>query len=68
MYLPLNIAVICIASDFVDEILEAYEAAMSSMLKSKYISEISIISENALNKIAKFNNTESVYDRQKDTI
>lgn len=53
------------SKDFVDEILEAYEAAMSSMLKSKYISEISIISENALNKIAKFNNTESVYDRQK---
>lgn len=50
---------------FVDEILEAYEAAMSSMLKSKYISEISIISENALNKIAQFNSTESEYDRQK---
>ncbi len=50
---------------FVDGILEAYEAAMSSMLKTKYISEISVISENAANKIAEFNHTECEYDRSK---
>lgn len=50
---------------FVDGILEAYETAMASMLKSKYISEISVISENAANEIAKFNHTESDYDRNK---
>lgn len=35
------------------------------MLKSKYVSEISVISENAVNKIAEFNHTECEYDRSK---
>ena len=48
---------------FVAGMLEAYEAAMNSMLKAKYISEISVISENAVDTIAKFNRTESDYGR-----
>ena len=50
---------------FIDGILDAYEAAMKSMLKSKYVSEISVISENAADKIAEFNHTEREYDRSK---
>ena len=50
---------------FVDGILEAYEAAMTSMLKNRYVSEISIISENAVNQIAQFNDTACEYDRSK---
>lgn len=50
---------------FVDGMLEAYEAAMNSMLKSKYISEISVISQNAANQIATFNSTENDYGRSK---
>ena len=50
---------------FVDGMLEAYEAAMASMLKSKYISEISVISQNAANQIATFNSTENDYGRSK---
>ena len=38
---------------------------MQSMLKSKYISEISVISQNGVNKIAEFNNTACEYDRSK---
>ena len=48
---------------FIDGILEAYEAAMQSVLKAKYVSEISIISEKAANKIASFNDTACEYDR-----
>lgn len=51
------------SEDFVGGILEAFETAMDSMLKTKYISEISILSENAENKIAEFNHTECEYDR-----
>ena len=43
--------------EFVKGILDAYEAAMDSMLKAKYISEISILSGNAADKIAEFNHT-----------
>lgn len=50
---------------FVDGMLEAYETAMDSMLKSKYISEISVISPNAVNQIATFNSTENDYGRSK---
>ena len=50
---------------FVDGMLEAYEAAMDSVLKSRYVSEISIISENAVKKIAQFNATACEYDRSK---
>ncbi len=50
---------------FVDGILEAYEAAMDSMLKNRYVSEVSIISENAVNQIAQFNDTANEYDRSK---
>ena len=50
---------------FIDGILDAYEAAMGSMLKKKYVSEISVISQDGVNKIAEFNHTEAEYDRSK---
>ena len=50
---------------FVAGILEAYEAAMDSLLKTKYVAEISVISENALAKLAQFNDTACEYDRSK---
>ena len=50
---------------FVAGMLEAYEAAMDSMLKNKYVSEVSILSENAVKKIAEFNDTACKYDRTK---
>ena len=50
---------------FIDGILDAYEAAMGSMLKTKYVSEISVISQDGVNKIAEFNHTEAEYDRSK---
>ena len=53
------------SEDFIDGILDAYEAAMGSMLKTKYVSEISVISQNGVNKIAEFNHTEAEYDRSK---
>ena len=51
------------SEEFVKGILDAYEAAMDSMLKAKYISEISILSGNAADKIAEFNHTAQEYDR-----
>ncbi|MDD5803771.1 MAG: amino acid adenylation domain-containing protein [Clostridia bacterium] len=53
------------SQDFIEGILDSYEAAMGSMLKNKYISEISVISQNGVNKIAEFNNTACEYDRSK---
>ena len=53
------------SEDFVGGILEAYEAAMNSLLKTKYVSEISVISENALDRLAQFNDTACEYDRSK---
>ncbi|MBD8993110.1 MAG: non-ribosomal peptide synthetase, partial [Blautia sp.] len=50
---------------FIDGILDSYEAAMSSMLKTKYVSEISVISQSGVNKIAEFNHTENEFDRSK---
>ena len=50
---------------FVEGILESYEAAMNSLLKTKYVSEISIISENALDRLTQFNDTACEYDRSK---
>ena len=50
---------------FVEGILDSYEAAMNSLLKTKYVSEISVISENALDKLAQFNDTACEYDRNK---
>ena len=50
---------------FIVGILEAYEAAMKSMLKTKYVSEISVISQNAEDQIAEFNQTACEYDRSK---
>lgn len=38
---------------------------MSSLLKNKYVSEISVISRNGVNKIAEFNQTKQEYDRSK---
>ena len=51
------------SEEFVKGILDVYEAAMDSMLKAKYISEISILSGNAADKIAEFNHTAQEYDR-----
>jgi len=50
---------------FIDGILDSYEAAMSSALKTKYVSEISVISQSGVNKIAEFNHTENEFDRSK---
>ena len=50
---------------FIDGILDSYEAAMSSMLKTKYVSKISVISQSGVNKIAEFNHTENEFDRSK---
>lgn len=50
---------------FVRGILESYEAAMDSLLKAKYISEVSVLSQNGADKIAEFNNTACEYDRSK---
>ena len=50
---------------FINGILEAYEAAMQSLMKARYVSDVSVISQNAVNKIAEFNHTECVYDRTK---
>ena len=50
---------------FVNGMLEAYEAAMESMLKAKYVSEVSVLSRNAADEIAEFNHTECDYDRSK---
>ena len=38
---------------------------MDSLLKAKYISEVSVLSQNGADKIAEFNNTASEYDRSK---
>ena len=46
--------------------LDVYKRqAMSSMLKTKYVSEISVISQSGVNKIAEFNHTENEFDRSK---
>ena len=50
---------------FVRGILESYEAAMDSLLKAKYISEVSVLSRNGADKISEFNNTACEYDRSK---
>lgn len=50
---------------FVRGMLESYEAAMDSLLKAKYISEVSVLSRNGADKIAEFNNTACEYDRSK---
>ena len=50
---------------FVRGILESYEAAMDSLLKAKYISEVSVLSRNGADTIAEFNNTACEYDRSK---
>ena len=50
---------------FVRGMLESYEAAMDSLLKAKYISEVSVLSQNGADKIAEFNNTACEYDRSK---
>lgn len=50
---------------FVRGMLESYEAAMDSLLKAKYISEVSVLSQNGADKISEFNNTACEYDRSK---
>ena len=50
---------------FVRGMLESYEAAMDSLLKAKYISEVSVLSQNGADTIAEFNNTACEYDRSK---
>ena len=40
---------------FVRGMLESYEAAMDSLLKAKYISEVSVLSQNGADTIAEFN-------------
>ena len=50
---------------FIRGMLESYEAAMDSLLKAKYISEVSVLSQNGADTIAEFNNTACEYDRSK---
>ena len=50
---------------FVNGMLEAYEAAMKSMLKAKYVSEVSVFPIRTADEIAEFNHTECDYDRSK---
>ena len=65
MYLLQNIAATCTAKHLLMECLKPMKQQCNSMLKSKYISEISVISANAVNQIAEFNNTACEYDRSK---
>ena len=55
----------CTVKPFVRGMLESYEAAMDSLLKAKYISEVSVLSQNGADKISEFNNTACEYDRSK---
>lgn len=52
----------------IDGILEAYEAAMDSMLKSRYVTEISILSPAQEALLDRFNETEVPFDRSKTVI
>ena len=52
----------------VEGILEAYEAAMASMLKSRYISDISILSPAQEALLDRFNETEVPFDRSKTVV
>ena len=52
----------------IEGILESYEAAMDSMMKSKYVSEISILSSAQQEVLDRFNETEVPYDRSKTVI
>ena len=49
----------------IEGILEAYEAAMDSMMKSRYVSEISILSSAQKEVLDRFNETEVPFDRSK---
>lgn len=52
-------------ADTIERILESYEAAMDSMLRSRYVSEISILSSEQEKTLDCFNETETPYDRTK---
>ncbi len=54
--------------DSIERILEAYEAAMYSMMKNKYVSEISILSSEQQNILDSFNKTEIPFDKSKTVI
>ena len=45
--------------------VESMKAAMGFLLKAKYISEVSVLSQNGADKISEFNNTACEYDRSK---
>ena len=65
MCLPQNTEVNMYSEAFVNGMLEAYEAAMKSMLKAKYVSEVSVLSRNAADEIAEFNHTECIMTEAK---
>ncbi len=52
----------------IDGILEAYDAAMDSMIKSRYVSEISILSDDQKKVLDRFNETEVPFDRSKTVV
>lgn len=54
--------------DTIERILESYEAAMDSMLRSRYVSEISILSPEQEKELDRFNETEVPYDREKTVV
>lgn len=55
-------------ADTIERILESYEAAFDSMLRSRYVSEISILSNEQENVLDSFNETEVPYDREKTVV
>ena len=55
-------------ADTIERILEAYEAAFASMFRSKYVSEISILSADQEKVLDGFNETEAPYDREKTVV
>lgn len=55
-------------ADSIGRILEAYEAACDSMLRSRYVSEISILSREQREVLDRFLETEAPYDREKTVV
>ena len=55
-------------ADTIERILESYETAFDSMMRSRYVSEISILSSAQEKVLDGFNETEVPYDREKTVV
>ena len=55
-------------ADTIERILESYETAFDSMMRSRYVSEISILSSAQEKVLDGFNETEVPYDREKTVL